>query len=131
MVSEAPLLVDQFPKNVGTIARLLYSRPDWDAPEGGESVHRIRASRGDVKVGSFPRDDTHLMVLTLRSRAELRLLVIPPDTDADTADRLMHEALDDHNRRGAGELLIWSDTSTHGSGNTPLEHWDDDGGYSP
>jgi hypothetical protein len=35
-----------------------------------------------VKVGSFPSDDTHLMILTMGSGQRLKLLVIPSDTPA-------------------------------------------------
>src|SRR5690349_17664282 len=62
---EAADLVDHFPSSAGRVERLLFSRPDWDASataEGG-GVRSIVAARGRVKVGSFPHDDTHLMIV--------------------------------------------------------------------
>lgn len=87
---EAADLVDHFPAEVGRINRLLYSRPDWDAAVvGRRGVHKIRAQRGPIKVGSFPSDDTHVMVLTLASGRRLKLAVIPSRlSPADGARRL-------------------------------------------
>jgi hypothetical protein len=87
---EAADLVDHFPPSHGRISRLLFSRPDWDdASKEGRGVRSIRAARGMVKTGSFPSDDTHLMVLTMSSGRRLKLLVIPSDTpEAEGEQRL-------------------------------------------
>ena len=80
---EAADLVDHFPTASGRIVRLLFSRPDWDkSSERGHGVGTIRAARGSVKVGSFPSDDTHLMIVAMASGRRLKLLVIPSDTPA-------------------------------------------------
>lgn len=92
LATEAADLVDHFPPSAGRINRLLFSRPDWDADVDGHSLRRIRAQRGKVKVGSFPKDDTHLMVLTLATGLRLRLAVVPSDTDATEGERRMHAA---------------------------------------
>lgn len=102
---EAADLVDHFPFLVGQIERLLFSPPDWDAGSGRSGVHRIRAARGVVKVGSFPSDDTHLMVLKMSSGRRLRLLVVPHTTEPFAASRLMQEAADGGNTYPAGTLL--------------------------
>lgn len=66
--TEAADLLDHFPESAGRINRLLFSRPDWDnATEDGHSLHRVIARRGPVKIGSFPSDDTHLMILSMAS----------------------------------------------------------------
>ncbi len=90
---EAPHLVDEFPDSVGRINRLLFSRPDWDdaAPEG-RGARRVQAARGPVKVGSFPADDTHLMVLSMASGQRLKLVVIPSDTTGSEGARLLAAA---------------------------------------
>ena len=87
---EAAELVDQFPASHGRISRLLFSRPDWDESSvDGRGVRSIRAARGKVKTGSFPSDDTHLMVLTMSSGRRLKLVVIPSDTpQAEGQERL-------------------------------------------
>ncbi len=54
----------------------------------------VRAARGPVKVGSFPTDDTRLMILSLLSGRRLRLRVIPSTTDPAEADRLLRSTLE-------------------------------------
>jgi hypothetical protein len=79
--TEAADLVDHFPPAAGRISRLLFSRPDWDnSTVGDRGVRKIRAAGGPVKVGSFPHDDTHLMIATLANGQRLKLLVIPSTT---------------------------------------------------
>lgn len=83
-------LLDHFPAYAGRVDRLLFSRPDWDDPllDDGGGVRKVRAARGMVKVGSFPRDDTHAMVLTMSTGVRLRLAVVPSTADAAEAKRL-------------------------------------------
>jgi hypothetical protein len=92
--TEAADLVDHFPVAVGRINRLLFSRPDWETATSpdGRGTRRIQARRGPVKVGSFPSDDTHLMVLTMASGQRLRLAVVPSDVDASEGERRMRAA---------------------------------------
>ena len=90
---EAADLVDHFPPAPGRIDRLLFSRPDWDNPtEDGRGVRRIQAGRGPVKVGSFPSDDTHLMVLTMASGRRLRLAVVPSTLEDAAGEQRMRTA---------------------------------------
>ncbi|WP_299057081.1 DUF5994 family protein [uncultured Nocardioides sp.] len=98
-------LVDHFPVEVGRVGRLLFSRPDWDAEPGVRSAHQIRAARGPVKVGSFPRDDTHLMVVKLSQDRALRLLVVPSDVDEERGRRILEQAASSDNTLSADELL--------------------------
>lgn len=95
-------LVDHFPVNHGRISRMLFSRPDWDdSSVGDRGVRSVRASTRVVKVGSFPRDDTHLMILTMSSGRRLNLLVIPSDTPDAEAEQRLHPATGtsgDHDR---------------------------------
>jgi hypothetical protein len=87
---EAADLVDHFPPEAGRINRLLFSRPDWDdGVVDGRGLRRIQAARGPVKVGSFPGDDTHQMVLSMASGRQLRLLVVPSNADDAEAHRLL------------------------------------------
>lgn len=53
--AEGADLIDNFPSNIGRPARLLFSPPDWDTEPDRPSTRRIKAQRGFVKVGSFPR----------------------------------------------------------------------------
>ncbi|QIG44913.1 hypothetical protein G5V58_20950 [Nocardioides anomalus] len=91
--AEAADLIDHLPTEVGRVHRLLFSRPDWDdGVVDGKGRRRIEAARGPVKTGSFPGDDTHQMILVLASGRQLRLLVIPSDTDPAEAEQQLRAA---------------------------------------
>jgi hypothetical protein len=104
--------VDNLPATAGRINRLLFSRPDWDdALVGGRGARRVRTGRGPVKVGSFPSDDTQLMVLTMATGQRLRLAVVPSDTDPAEAQARI-DAVDAAVPAGGGgdrTQMIWDD----------------------
>lgn len=110
-------LVDHFPAGHGQIMRALYSPPDWD-----DRPRRVPIARGHLKVGSFPRDDTHLMLLTTGSgdRRVLRLLVVPPELSPDQGDEAMLAAASRGNAHSARELLA---TVTEHPDIDPRDHW--------
>lgn len=113
LAAEAADLVDHFPTSVGRINRLLYSRPDWDVT--GSAIRRVAASRGPVKIGSFPSDDTHLMVLTLASGRRMKLLVVPSDAVRREGERLLDAAGRIDMTPGDGvDWDRWDDEDPHG-----------------
>lgn len=118
-------LVDHFPGPAGRISRLLFSRPDWDAVPGVPSPRRIKAARGAVKLGSFPSDDTHIVIVKLSAGRRLRLLVVPSDTEPGLASRIMEQAADDRNTQSPRTLL-----GLPGADQSQIGHavWNDDGG---
>lgn len=120
-------LIDHFPHRVGRISRALFSRPDWDSVAGEPSLHKIRAARGSVKVGSFPSDDTHLVVLSMATGERLRLLVVPHDTAPELAERILAQAADDRNALRPAQLL---GLDGHDQNQIGDQMWDDDGGAS-
>ena len=67
-------LVDHFPEQLGEVHRVVFSRPDWDT-----APHRVRVARGLVKVGSYPRDDSHQVWLTMSTGQLIRLSVQTPE----------------------------------------------------
>lgn len=77
-------LVDHFPSDVGRVYRAVFSRPDWST-----APHRVPIGRGYLKVGSFPGDDTHRMLLAMSTRQTLQLQVIAPDATAESAAERM------------------------------------------
>jgi hypothetical protein len=124
--------------------------PDWDAVSGapsirriqaargavtGElgqgvahdrpSIRRIQAARGAVKVGSFPSNDTHVMIVTMSSGQRLRLLVVPADTEPGLASRAMQQAADDRNTEGPSTLLGLSGPDQSGTAHAA---WNDHAG---
>lgn len=102
LVTEAIDLVDHFPDDIGRVARLVYSRPDWDEDS---AARRMVTGRGTVKLGAFPHDDTHVMVVTLTSRERLVLVVVPPETEPDRAADVLDAAADASNTDDARTLL--------------------------
>ncbi len=111
-------LVDHLPAVIGRVDRALYSRPDWDT-----QPHSVPVARGRLKTGSFPSDDTHVIVLSLSSGTHLRLLVVPPDHPL--GDRAMMIAADPSNRWPTARILA---AVAFDNGSEGVDHWTDDGG---
>jgi hypothetical protein len=111
-------LVDHFPAKCGRVVRALFSPPDWDP-----APRRIPVAAGYVKVGSFPRDDTHLIELKTSDRSVLQVLVVPPEfTEGQGADALLAAATVG-NAHSASEVLAGARPDL-----LPDCHWEDDGG---
>jgi len=90
---ENPRLSDQlaqlfafWPPEEGRIARVLYSPPDWDDHPRSVDVPGRR-----IKTGAFPRDDTHLLTLSLLDGHRRSITVIPPDTPVGDAKEILEE----------------------------------------
>ena len=113
-------LVDHFPADRGRIVRAVFSPPDWDA-----RPHRISVSRGTMKVGSFPRDDTHEIQLLLSDRSVLRILVAPPGLSEAQGTEALFAAARPGNQHTATSVL---ETVTEHPDSDPSDHWNDDGG---
>jgi hypothetical protein len=113
-------LVEHFPPESGRIVRALVSPPDWDP-----APRRIPVARGYVKVGSFPRDDTHLVYLSTADRTVLRVLVVPVGFTRDQGEEALLAAATAGNAHSATALL---DEVTDHPDIEPMDHWTDDGG---
>ena len=113
-------LVDHFPPQSGRIVRALVSPPDWDSVP-----RRVRVTGGYVKVGLFPRDDTHLVHLTTSNRTVLRVLVVPPGFTHGQGDEALLASATAGNSHSAGDLL---DEVTDHPDVDSMDHWTDDGG---
>ena len=115
LVTELPVLVAGFPPELGRIQRAIFSPPDWvPAPR------RIPVRHGFVKVGSFPRDDTHLILLTTSDRRTLRVLVVPSDLTGDQGEEALLAAATPRNSHTATSLLR---TVTDQPDINPDDHW--------
>ena len=73
-------LFSLWPAEAGRIVRVLYSPPDWDDRPRSVAVPGRR-----IKTGSFPRDDTHQLTLSMLDGRRRSITVIPSDTPADVA----------------------------------------------
>jgi hypothetical protein len=113
-------LVDHLPARFGRIVRTVVSPSDWDP-----APRRISVARGYVKVGSFHRDDTHVIRLKTSDRVVLRVLVVPPGFTDDQGDEALLAAATPGNTRTGADLL---DTVTEHPDVDPEDLWNDDGG---
>lgn len=139
LAADVPDLIDRFPPYSGRVSRILFSPPDWDRPHDAQGrsapwPRSVDARRGRVKVGSFPADDTHLMVLVMSGAPgqRLQLLVLPADLDPEIGSRLMVEASEPQNRRTAAQLLAAAQREPRPPHRVrrgaDVGAWDDDGG---
>lgn len=126
LATEAVHLADHFPAGFARIFRIVYSTPDWEP-----SPRRVKAAAGFVNLGSFPRDDTHLVMLrsvaTGGQPVPDLLLVVPPDIENRAAQHAMRLACMPSNLKSAAAILTESQDQQRVS---ELAHWDDDGGRS-
>lgn len=110
-------LVDHFPAERGRVVRGLYSPPDWD-----DTPRRVAARGRSVKVGMFPRDDTHVIYVTTSQRDVYCLLVVPSTFDEAQGTEALLAATTRGNRHSAGDLL---DVVTNELPVDPAGHWKD------
>ena len=99
LATEVADLVDHFPGDT-QVMRVLFSRPDWS-----ETPRSVNVGRGRLKVGSFPHDDTHLVILTMSDRTRSYLLVVPPE-DAHGAEVMAHGLAGQDYRDAAAWLSV-------------------------
>lgn len=108
-------LVDNFPPDRGRVVRVLFSPPDWDT-----TARRVPIARGFLKTGSFPRDDTHEVLLSMSDRRVLRLLVVPSALTPDQGEEALLAAATQGNAHSAASVL---DTVTEHPDVDPRDHW--------
>jgi hypothetical protein len=99
-----------WPPEAGRIVRVLYSPPDWhDRPRS------VAVAGRRMKTGSFPRDDTHQLQLTLRDGVRRAITVIPPETAARAAhDILTAVGAEGRVDTSRTEQAVWDDEGGHG-----------------
>lgn len=129
-------LVAGLPSETGRVVRAVYSPPDWDAPP-----RRVPLTTGYLKVGCFPRDDTHLIDLRMLDGSVLRLLVVPPGAVPEQARSALAAAARPDSTATAAVILAgtipppatdrssasgWDESDQ--AAVDPQEFWTDDGG---
>ena len=103
-------LFSVWPPQAGRIVRVLYSPPDWD-----DRPRSVAVAGRRVKTGSFPRDDTHELQLTLGDGVRRTITVIPPETAARAAQDIMTAVAGDGRVDTSGtEQSVWDDEGGHG-----------------
>jgi hypothetical protein len=101
-----------WPPERGRITRVLYSPPDWeDHPRSVEVPGRR------IKTGSFPRDDTHQLTLSLLDGSRRSITVIPPDTPIRDAQEFLDQVKGVEADRGsdgrAEQQPVWENEGGH------------------
>lgn len=97
-------LAKQFPPMLGRLSRVVYSPPDWE-------LNRRRGIQVDealVSIGSFPRNDAHMVMLrsvSPRVSRVVRLLVVPPEWDEPAARYAMLAAANPRNTASGSTIL--------------------------
>lgn len=115
LVAELTDLVRHFPSARGRITRALYSRPDWDT-----APHRVDLGTKVLKVGSFPDDETHVVVVQTADGERITLLVVPPRFTRAQGDEALLAAATPGNEHSGTELLL-EVTNNHEA--DPADQW--------
>ncbi|SOB83116.1 DUF5994 family protein [Streptomyces sp. 1331.2] len=101
LLLELPALAAEIDERWGRITRITVNPAQWPV-----IPRRIPVTGHTVHAGWFTvEQDPHVMMVCSYAPRRLNLLVVPPQTDAVEAARLMAEAADPANTRTASELL--------------------------
>jgi hypothetical protein len=131
LLSELPALTDVLDPLWGRITRIAVNPEHWPV-----IPRKIPVDGHIVKVGWFtPEIDPHKLLLLSYGTSRWDLLVIPPETGADSAARLMAAASDYYGPPLTASALIAAEEARHGVSATdeslePDEAWEYEGGAS-
>jgi hypothetical protein len=101
LLEELPSLVAEIRRRGGQISRVSYYPDTWEP-----APRTVTVDGGIIKLGWFRSMDPHVLTLTgVYGAGRLDLLVVPPDSLAAPADRLMAAANEPGNRKSASAVL--------------------------
>ncbi|MFF0080172.1 DUF5994 family protein [Streptomyces canus] len=129
LLSELPLLTDVLDPLWGRVTRIAVNPKYWPVIPRKVPVHGHV-----VKVGWFtPEIDPHKLLLLSYGTGRWDLLIIPPETGAESAARLMAAASDHDGPPLTASVLIAAEEARHGVAATeeplePDEAWEYEGG---
>jgi hypothetical protein len=125
-VAELPGLVLALSERYGRIRHIMLNIHAWDGP-----VRRLAVGPDVVRIGWFDTLDPALLVATTGRDNQVDLLVVPPDTTPEAAERAMATAADPTNLRHAPDILSAGATRRQATTTTDFEPyavWDNEGG---
>ncbi|MBW8792114.1 MAG: hypothetical protein JF597_00460 [Streptomyces sp.] len=131
LVGELPLLTDVLDPLWGRITRIAVNPKYWPV-----IPRRVPVGGHVVRVGWFtPEIDPHKLLLLSYGTGRWDLLIIPPETGAESAARLMAAASDQDGPPLTASALIAAEAARHGvaAAEEPLEPdeaWEYEGGAS-
>lgn len=108
LLLEVPSLAAELDRRWGRVTRITVNPAQWPVVP-----HRIQVAGHIVHSGWFTEQDQHEIVVSSFPPRRLELLVVPPQTGAAEAERLMSAAADPLNTRTASVLL--ADVATAGA----------------
>jgi hypothetical protein len=98
--AELPGLVEELSRRFGRVRYTSLNRSAWT-----NHIGRSTVGGGALHPGWFNSQSAALLVVTTDSGDQIDLLVVPPDTNQATAERMMAAAADPTNRAHAADLL--------------------------
>lgn len=101
LTRELPYLLAHLPASIGRVMRVVYSKAGWT-----ETPRRVAVPSGrSVRVAPFAGADTHRLLIQMSNGLVVQLMVVPPNSDADSAELLMQTAASAGNHASAAELI--------------------------
>lgn len=126
-VAELPGLLLALSERYGRIRHIMLNIHTWDS-----RFRRLAVGPDVVRIGWFDTLDPALLVATTGRDDQVDLLVVPPDTTPEAAERAMATAADPANLRRAPDILtagaIPQPATTTTTGSDPYAVWDNEGG---
>jgi Family of unknown function (DUF5994) len=124
-VAELPGLVLAIDKLRGPVTRLVLSADGWD-----EHPRRLEVAGRVLRLGYFTSQPTALFTALCDGGDRVDLLVVPPDTEAGTANAAMILAATTSNHVHAQHILVAAGTMrTRDTEGVPEDVWETDGGH--
>lgn len=122
---ELPALTDALDAPWGRVTRVTVNPSHWPV-----IPRKVRVTGHTVHVGWFAAEqDQNKLILLSYSTGRMDLLVIPPETDAATAARLMSAAASPEGLITASGLIADEDSAREGAdARSREEDWETDGG---
>lgn len=100
LAAELPALFAALAARLGVIERMAYNLNEW-LPAG----RRLQAGTSRVSLGGFRYQGANTIDVVGTRRRRVTLLVVPPDTSAETARAIASAAADQHNVEPVDSLL--------------------------
>jgi Family of unknown function (DUF5994) len=125
-VAELPGLVLALSDRYGPIRYVMLNSGAWDS-----RFRRLAVGAGVVRMGWFTTLDTTLLIATTDRNDQLDLLVVPPATAPETAEKAMTTAADPSNIMRAPDILAARANlrvAAAVTGPDPDAVWDNEGG---
>jgi hypothetical protein len=125
-VAELPGLVLALSERYGRIRHIMLNIHSWDG-----RFRRLAVGADVVRIGWFDTLDPALLVATTGRDDQVDLLVVPPGTTPEAAERAMATAADPANLRHAPDILIARPAppnATTADGSDACAVWDNEGG---